>query len=286
MTQRGELLLALPEQEHLIAPQLQRGDTVSRLGADALLDLVPILKPGRFVGGAFESDAFDIDVDRLLQGFLRAFRKNGGVVETNSAVNSMAYHDGAWRIKTASGEFESPVVVNAAGAWADQVARMAGVAEAGLQPLRRSAAIIPIPGHDTSRWPLFVGIEEDWYAKPEAGQLMVSPADEVLVEPHDAFPDDMVLAEGIDRFERSTTIEVKRVKHSWAGLRTFAPDRTPVVGFDTQAKGFFWLAGQGGYGVQTSPALSHLAADLCLGRHYNIGQDVLNRLSPSRFKPA
>lgn len=279
---RGELLLALPDQVDLIEQHLDRGETIKRLDADAVVDKVPILKPGRFVGGAYEEQAYDIDVDRLLQSFLRTFRHNGGTVETNSVVTSMSFQNGVWRIKTAAGEFEAPIVVNAAGAWADKVAQKAGVAAQGLRPLRRSAAIVPMPDHETSTWPLFLGIAEDWYAKPEAGQLMVSPADEDLVEPHDAFPDDMVLAEGIDRFEKSTIIEVKRVTHSWAGLRTFAPDRSPVVGFDGTAKGFFWLAGQGGYGVQTSPALSQLAADLCLGRPGDFSPEILERMSPSR----
>ena len=177
-----------------------------------------------------------------------------------------------------------PVLVNAAGAWADNLARLAGVAPVGLTPMRRSAAIVPAPaGYDISRWPLFTSAAETWYAKPEAGKLMVSPADEDPVEPHDAWPDDMVLAEGLHAFEQAVTVPVTRVERSWAGLRTFAPDRTPVVGFAADAEGFFWLAGQGGYGVQTAPALSRLAADLCLGRAPFLDQETVAALSPDRF---
>src|SRR5690606_22499098 len=136
-----------------------------------------------------------------------------------------------------------------------------GVARMGLQPLRRSAAMIPSPeGHDVHTWPLFGTVAETWYAKPDARQLMVSPADQDPVDPMDAWPDDMVLAEGLHRYSEAVTVPVTRVTHSWAGLRTFAPDRSPVVGFAPDAEGFFWLAGQGGYGVQTAPALSRLCA--------------------------
>jgi D-arginine dehydrogenase len=166
------------------------------------------------------------------------------------------------------------------------VAALAGLAPLGLTPFRRSAAILPAPaGHDVSGWPLVVAASETFYAKPEAGKLLVSPADEDPAEPHDAWPDDMVLAQGLDRYERAMTVPVTRVERSWAGLRTFAPDRSPVVGFDHAAEGFFWLAGQGGYGVQTSPALSRLAADLIAARGAAVSEPVLASLRPGRLAP-
>jgi D-arginine dehydrogenase len=192
-------------------------------------------------------------------------------------------------VATAAGAFEAPVIVNAAGAWADTVAQLAGVATLGLTPLRRSAAILPAPeGRDVSSWPAVCSMSETWYAKPEAGKLMVSPADEDPVEPHDAWPDDMVLAEGLDRYERAVTVPVTRVERSWAGLRTFAPDRTPVVGFDPAAEGFFWLAGQGGYGIQTAPALSRLAGALLTGGDGTrvLAADVVSALAPGRLRAA
>ncbi|MEY8840140.1 FAD-dependent oxidoreductase, partial [Cribrihabitans sp. XS_ASV171] len=147
------------------------------------------------------------------------------------------------------------------------------------------AAILPAPeGVDPRTWPLFANAAESWYAKPEAGKLMVSPADEDPVDPHDAWADDMVLAEGLYRFEQAVTVPVTRVEHSWAGLRTFAPDRTPVVGPDPQAAGFYWLAGQGGYGVQTAPALARLAAALVSGRDATLPATCIAALSPDRFR--
>ena len=161
---------------------------------------------------------------------------------------------------------------------------MAGATDIPLAPLRRSAAILPPPvGLDISRWPLFAPATESWYAKPEAGKLLVSPAEEDPVEPHDAWADDMVLAEGLDRFERSVDYTVSRVETSWAGLRTFAPDRTPVVGMDPAADGFFWLAGQGGYGVQTAPALSTLTEQMILGGPTSLRPDIVDALLPDRF---
>ncbi len=283
LSQRGELLLALPEQEHLIEAKVPALDTVEKIDGANLTELVPILREGRFSAALFERDAHDIDVDRLVQDFARELRKNGGTIITNAGVQGLRFANGVWHADTAAGQFEAPIVVNAAGAWADQVGSLANLKAKGLTPMRRSAAIVPMPDHDISKWPLFAGIEEDWYGKPEAGQLMVSPADEDPVEPHDAYPDDMVLAEGLHRFEMATTVPVTRVTHQWAGLRTFAADRTPVVGFDANAEGFFWLAGQGGYGVQTSPALSQLAAELCLGQSTHLSADVIEALSPNRF---
>jgi D-arginine dehydrogenase len=151
--------------------------------------------------------------------------------------------------------------------------------------MRRSIAVVfAPPGHDSSRWPLTASAGEDWYVKPDGGRLWVSPADEDPVYPHDAWPDDMVLAEGIDRFQQMVNMEITRVERSWAGLRTFAPDRTPVVGPEPGAQGFFWLCGQGGYGIQTSPALSRLAADLILGLRPALPDATVAALSPARFR--
>ncbi len=190
---------------------------------------------------------------------------------------------GQWVVSTGEDDFAAPIVINAAGGWADEVAAMAGVRRIGLRALRRSAVLIPQPdGYDTQLWPLFASIGESWYAKPEAGQLLISPAEEHEVEPHDVWPDDMVLAEGLDRFGQAVTISINRIGRSWAGMRSFVADRSPVVGFAPDAEGFFWLAGQGGYGIQTSPALSTLAADLCLGRVSPLGSAVIESLSPRR----
>ncbi|MDF1609288.1 FAD-binding oxidoreductase [Hoeflea sp. YIM 152468] len=283
LTPRGELLVATEDDLDRYEAYLDGSEGLEKLSAQQALELVPILRRDAIAAAAIEWDAQDIDVDRMLQGFARLHRGHGGKVVTGAAVTSIARHDGLWTVVTPAGEFSAAVVINAAGGWADHLAQMAGVRALGLAPLRRSAALIPAPeGHDINRWPLFANAGDQWYAKPEAGKLMVSPAEEDPVEPHDVWADDMVIAEGLHRFEQAVTIPVTRVEHSWAGMRTFAPDRTPVVGFAPETEGFFWLAGQGGYGMQTAPALSQLAADLCMGRQAALDLSVVEALSPAR----
>ena len=283
LSPRGELLLATDEDLAKFDAYLDGSEGLERLSPQQALELVPILREDAIAAAAIEWDAQDIDVDRMLQGFARKLRGHGGKIVTGAPVQSIARRDGVWLVMTPAGEFTAPVLINAAGGWADALAKMAGVRTLGLAPLRRSAVLIPAPdGYDINRWPLFANAGDQWYAKPEAGKLMISPADEDPVEPHDVWADDMVIAEGLHRYEQAVTSPVNRVEHSWAGMRTFAPDRTPVVGFAPDAEGFLWLAGQGGYGMQTAPALSQLAADLCLGRLSPLGQTVIEALSPGR----
>lgn len=283
LTPRGDMVLATEADLPALKAQVEGADGLESLTPEEAIKIVPVLKRDGLAGAAIEPDASDIDVERLLQGYVRLLRRNGGRIVTRAGAHAVN-HNGAWRVETAQGTFEAPVLINAAGAWSDVTARMAGVALSGLTPMRRSAVIVPIPEIDgADRWPLFGTFGETWYAKPQSGRLMISPADQDPVEPHDAWPDDMVLAEGIDRMQGMTTVKVNRIERSWAGLRTFAPDRTPVVGFAPDVDGFFWLAGQGGYGIQTSPALAQLSADLILGRSPVISEDVLAALSPNRF---
>lgn len=287
LSPRGELMVATEEELPVLDAYLEGSTGIDRLTGKEAAEIVPILRADRIAGAMIERNARGIDVDLLLQGYARILRARGGQIVTGAAVTHLTREAGLWQVMTAQGSFAAPVVVNAAGGWADQVATIAGVPRAGLQPFRRSAAIIPAPeGFDTEHWPIFGGIAETWYAKPEAGKLMVSPADEDPVEPHDAWADDMVLAEGLYRFEQAVNVPVTRVEHSWAGLRTFAPDRTPVVGFDPQAEGFFWLAGQGGYGVQTAPALSRLTAALIAGSTPDVSDAVVAAMVPGRFAAA
>ncbi|MDP3524579.1 MAG: FAD-binding oxidoreductase [Hoeflea sp.] len=283
LSPRGELLVATEEDMGKFEAYLDGSDGLERLTPAQAVELVPILRLDAIASAAIEWDAQDIDVDRMLQGFARKLRRHGGSIVTGAPVQSITRSDGVWSVATPAGTFTAPVLINAAGGWADAVAQMAGVRTLGLQPLRRSAALIPAPdGHDITRWPLFANAGDQWYAKPEAGKLMISPADEDPVDPHDVWADDMVIAEGLHRYEQAVTAPVTRVEHSWAGMRTFAPDRTPVVGFAPEDNGFFWLAGQGGYGMQTAPALSQLAADLCLGRLSTLQPVVIEALSPGR----
>lgn len=248
----------------------------------------PLLRAEHIRRAILDPGTADIDVDLVHQHFLKRLRSLGSSVICNRKVEAITRQGNAWQV-TAGGEtFRGRIIVNAAGAWGDTVAALAGVRSLGLQPKRRSIAVVPVPeGHDASTWPLIGDVGETWYSKPQSGKLLVSPADATPVDPHDAFADDMALAEGIDRFQQAVTFEVTRVEHTWGGLRSFAPDGNPVVGYDANAEGFFWLIGQGGYGIQTSPALSRLAA--CLVRHEPAPADIaaedldIAEILPERF---
>ncbi len=246
--------------------------------------LVPILNPEVVALAGYASHAEDIDTDLLIQGFAREAKGDGAQFFTRARVSAISRAGAGWRITSSAGDFSARMVVNAAGSWVDQVAVMAGVRPLGFTPFRRSMARIPAPGgHDVSRWPMLFGPGEDWYAKPDAGALIVSPAEEYLMEPHDAWADDMVLAEGLARYEEMVTEPVTRLLASWAGLRTFSPDRVLVIGPDRMVPSFIWLAGQGGYGFQTCPAASQLAADLIGGRMSELDAGLVAALSPVRF---
>jgi D-arginine dehydrogenase len=247
--------------------------------------MVPILRRAALAAAVLEPDAQDIDVDRLLQGCLRLLRARGGTLQSAAPVTALARDGAGWRVEAGGAVLHCDQVVNAAGAWADRVAALAGLPPVGLVPKRRSAVLMPVPAapETVAGWPLFGSVAETWYAKPDAGRLMISPADEDPVEPCDAWPDDMVLAEGLDRFSQMVDVPLVRPSHSWAGLRSFVADKTPVVGEDPLAPGFWWLAGQGGYGVQTSPALAALIAALVGGSAPALPPEVLAALSPARF---
>lgn len=284
LSPRGEMLIATEDELEAFRTYLDGAEGMETLTADEAVALFPLLRRETIAAAAIERDARDIDVDRLLQGFARLARHNGAQFVLEAPVQRITRSAGLWRVETPKGAFEAPVLINAAGAWADEIAAMARVRKVGLVPMRRSAAIVPPPdGIDITGWPLVASASESWYAKPDAGKFMVSPADEDPVEPHDAWADDMVLAEGLYRFEQAVTMPVTRVERNWAGLRSFVADRTPVVGFAPDADGFFWLAGQGGYGVQTAPALSQLTADLCLNRSSELSEDVVTALHPARL---
>jgi D-arginine dehydrogenase len=210
--------------------------------------------------GIFEPDCYDIDVAALHQGYLR-----GRAVMTDAGVTGLARDGDGWRIATKAGEVRANVVVNAAGAWADGVAAMAGARPRGLQPLRRTMAVLDIDPAPPADLPVVLDAGGRFYFKPDSGRLWLSPHDETPDVPHDVRPDEMDLAVVIDRFEQATTVRVKRLESSWAGLRTFAPDRLPVFGWDGAVDGFFWCAGQGGFGIQTAPAAGDLCAALLLG---------------------
>jgi D-arginine dehydrogenase len=255
---------------------------------EAARTLCPLLRPGYAARALLEREAADIDVHGLLQGYLRRHRALGGATFTDAEVLGLSRQAGEWTARTLQGDFSAPVVINAAGAWADIVARMAGAHQVGLEPRRRTAVLVDPPeGLSVDAWPMVIDIEETFYFKPDAGLLLLSPADATPCDPCDAQPEELDVAIAIDRVETATLLQVRRVKHRWAGLRTFASDGAPVVGFDPEVAGFFWLAGQGGYGLQTAPALARTAAALVLGRALDedliaAGVDVA-KLAPARF---
>ncbi|QGX97227.1 FAD-binding oxidoreductase [Roseovarius faecimaris] len=284
LSPRGELLVAQAEEMDTLDAYLEGTTGIERLTPDEAQALVPVLRTERIAGAIIERDAQDIDVDLLLQSYARQLRARGGAVLTGEKVQSITREAEGWRVETTQNTHSAAIVINAAGAWADEVASLAGVRPIGLQPMRRSAVMMPVPdGVQVAAWPLFGSISETWYAKPSGAALMISPADEDPLAPQDAWPDDMVLAEGLYRFEQMVDIPVVRPTHSWAGLRSFVSDRSPVAGFAPDAPGFFWLAGQGGYGIQTAPALAALTRDLCLQGESGFAPGLLAALSPERL---
>lgn len=254
------------------------------VSVDEARAIVPVLNPDVVAFAAIADHAWDIDTDLLLQGFAREAKARGAQIVTNARVTAIAKGGEGWIVTSAAGEFTGRLLINAAGAWVDEVAAMAAIRPLGFTPNRRSMARIPAPGGlDISGWPMIFGAGEAWYAKPDAGALIVSPAEEDPQSPHDAWADDMVLAEGLARYEEMVTEPVTRLISNWAGLRTFAPDRVLVIGPDARDPAFFWLAGQGGYGFQTCPAASRLAADLVGGRPTGLSDGLLSALDPARF---
>jgi D-arginine dehydrogenase len=231
-----------------------------------ILQRVPVLRPEAAVHGVYEPDATDLDVHAIHQGFLRGAKAAGAQLVCDAGVDQISYEAGQWSVNTPAGRFCAPVLVNAAGAWCDDMAALAGVKPIGLVPKRRTALTCDAPaGCDISRWPLVMDAQESFYFKPDAGMLLVSPANEDPVGPQDVQPEELDVAIAVDRVETATRLQIRQVRRKWAGLRSFVSDRSPVVGFAPDAPGFFWLAGQGGYGIQTAPAMGQLVAALVQG---------------------
>ncbi len=271
LSPRGAMFLAAPTQQALLdttrallqpmCPALQL------LRRDAVLARVPCLRPEAVHAALLDEGGRDIDVNALHQGFLRGLRHHGGVLLAAAALHAAARSAAGWELRLADGTaLRCDRVVNAAGAWADEVAVLCGAAPVGLEPRRRSAFTFKAPdGMDTSRWPCVIGIDESWYFKPDAGQLLGSPANADPTFAHDVQPEELDIATGIARIEAVSTLQIRRPTHTWAGLRSFVRDGELVIGWDDACLGFFWLAGQGGYGIQSAAAASELAAALVLG---------------------
>jgi glycine/D-amino acid oxidase-like deaminating enzyme len=274
------MMIARPDASDAFDADL-RGLEMTEVGLSEAREMFPILGP-EVARAAFQPDTLDLDTDRLFQGFLREAKANGARVLTRSPVAAIRRTGLSWAVE-AGETHEARLLVNAGGPWADRIAHMAGLPPLGLTPHRRSMARIPALA-DPSGWPMVMGAGESWYMKPDAGALLVSPAEEDAMEPHDAWADDMVLAEGLARFESHVTMQVARLLASWAGLRTFAPDRQLVLGPDPLEPSFLWCAGQGGYGFQTACAASRHLAELAGGTPPTLGSDLAATLSPARFR--
>jgi D-arginine dehydrogenase len=289
------LTVAEPGQEAQLQAcwkQLQRTTpSATLLNAEQACALIPVLRPDKVLGATLNPDPADMDVDALHQGYLRGIGRAGGRVVCHAEVSSLHHQDGVWQVQAGGHRFQSPIVINAAGAWADVIAQLAAVPPLGLQPKRRSAMIFAPPdGLDCRHWPMAFGVAEDWYFKPDAGALLGSPANVDPVEPQDVQPEEIDIATAIYAIEQITTLQIRRPSRTWAGLRSFVADGDLVGGFDPVAPGFFWLAGQGGYGVMTSPAMGEACAAIARGQALpahlaNFGLTP-EMLSPQRLRVA
>lgn len=271
LTPRGAMFVGRADQLDALDRTAEESSTlvktIRRIDAAEVLGAVPALRSDYVAGGVMEPDAMDIDVNGLHQGFLRGLTARGGSVVTNADVQAVERAGGVWRVRTSAGDFSAPVLLNAAGSWCDKIAALAGAEPIGLVPKRRTAITFDPPADaEIASWPAVVDVDEQFYFKPDADQLMGSPADETPSEPCDAQPEEIDIAIAVDRIEKATEFKIDRLNSRWAGLRSFVADKTPVIGYDRAAEGFFWVAGQGGYGIQTAPALGRVVASLATGQ--------------------
>jgi len=266
LTPRGSLVIAAPGEEDALAATLNLSspnNEIELITAARALALAPLLRPQRVAAATFERGVSDIDVAELHQGFLRGLKDRGGLVICDKRIERLERQDGHWQAVAGDSVFSARIIVNAAGAWADQIGQMAGTSSIGLEPRRRTGIIIDAPqAINVEKMPAIDYFSTDAYLKPEAGKIMASPGDQTPIEPQDVRPEEYDIAMLVDWLERETLIEVKRIGNSWAGLRSFVADEAPVVGFDDSVPDFFWLAGQGGYGIMMAPALGRAAAGL------------------------
>lgn len=278
---------ATSRSERTCVAGLISGDILELSESEAMAHL-PNLRPAWAQYAWFEPDVFDIDVDATHQYFLRQIQALGGDIHCSKAVTSIKRGHGVWHVQVGSDVISAPIVVNAAGAWSSLIAQMAGSASLSLTPMRRTALCFSPPANiDTRYLPLVLDQGGSFYMKPDAGQLLVSPADEHESVACDAQPEELDIAYAIHNMQRAFDVSVDRVNHSWAGLRTFAPDRQPVIGFDQTLDGFFWLAGHGGHGIQIAPAAARAACGLIIQRELPADLQALGLqaadISPNRF---
>ena len=273
LTPRGAMMVAEHGQDDMLSSHWDVMRQVTQngrlLNAQEACDYFPVLRAEKILGGIYEPDASDMDVHSIHQGYLRGAKKNGALLICNAQVTQIKRSSQVWHVQAGGHTYEARVLINAAGAWADAVAEMAGVNPIGLVPKRRSALIFEPPiGLNCAEWPMTIGIDESWYIKPDAGKLLGSPANADPVAPHDVQPEELDIAMAIDRIQTMTTLEIRRPLRTWAGLRSFVSDGDLVAGFDPHVENFFWVAAQGGYGIQTSAAMGECCA--ALARHQEL----------------
>jgi D-arginine dehydrogenase len=252
---------------------------------DEVCAIVPVLNNDYVAGGIFDPGCYDLDVSAIHSGFLQGYQAAGGEVITNAEVFEISKDGGGWLVVSKGGTFRAKKIVNAAGAWGDVVAKMAGVAPLGLMPLRRTIIVCPLACEVDKKWPLVIDIDDNFYFRPEGQGILASPGDETLSEPCDCQPEEIDVAKTAHDMETVTGKIITKIDSRWAGLRTFTPDRVPAVGFDKHHDGFFWCVGQGGFGIQTAAAIGLLSADLILGRQLDSDLSKLG-ISPDSFSPA
>ncbi|AIG02827.1 FAD-dependent oxidoreductase [Pseudomonas fluorescens] len=272
LTPRGEILVDfIGDPDELQRQYLSAKALVAQtrlLDLEEAMAMLPILRREKVHGAIYDPTVCDIDTDALYQGYLRGIRRNGGVIHTDCEVQTLNRDDqGQWQVRTSQQRFSAPVIINAAGAWADTIGDMAGAQKIGLQPKRRSAFVFAPPAEmDIQGWPELAALDGSFYMKPDAGMFLGSPANADPVEPHDVQPEELDIATGIYHIEEATTLSIRRPARTWAGLRSFVSDGDLVCGFDPQVEGLFWIAAQGGYGIQTSPAMGQASAALVRGQ--------------------
>lgn len=289
LSPRGVLWVARPDQVSSLGEIARAGEAtgsrVFELSAEEAREKVPVLRLEVTGGAVWEPDPQDFDVAAIHQAYVRGLRANGGTVLTSSPVRSLARRGDGWRVEAGDATLTCRIVVNAAGAWGDVVASLAGLEPVGLQPMRRTAFMVAgDPAWAT--WPMVVHAAHEYYFKPDGPQILCSPADETPSEPRDARPDPLDVALAIERINEATTLDIRSVRSEWAGLRTFAPDRNLVVGPDPAEPAFFWSVGQGGTGIQAAPATAELLAAMVRGdsvpSHIEETGLDLEELSPAR----
>ncbi len=285
MSRRPVLFVAPEDQMAEMDAFMATSNGMREISPATAREMIPALRDGYVRAAAIEPDSFDMDVATLHHGFLRQLRARGGRLALRSRSGRIEYTSGTWRVTVTGGDvFLAPVLVNTAGAWGDEVAVQAGVRPLGLTPKRRTGVIVDPTPWDAAGWPMIHDAANTFYARAEARtKMMVSPADETDQPAHDVQPDELDVAIAIDRMQQAMDIDVRRIEHSWAGLRTFTPDRNLAFGWDADAPGFFWCVGQGGYGIQTSPAAGALVADVIAGRDPGEAARILPNVDPKRF---